>query len=238
MTTRIERRRSLRARNTLAISLAALLGAALGTGGASLALWNDEEVFSGSISTGYEYFAAGHVDETAPAVSGVASVSIGAEEAETLVEHGRVAVPLQTESLSQGNKGLHYRAGEPEDWGDNVFGAAEVTLFPVVSAEECTPESTAGPSAELAATPVAPDYSDTEEPVTEYWCLVATVDKRPDEGAYANTGSVTATAPGGTTVKDSDKWETSVSSDLDPGAEANHEIEFSYYTFRAGEQLP
>lgn len=238
MTTRIQRRRSRRARSTLVVSLAALVGVALGSGGASLALWSDAEVFSGSVSSGYEYFAAGHVDDTAPATAGVASVIIGSQEAETLLEDHEVAVALQTDSLSQGNKGLHYQAAEPEDWGDNVFGAAEVTLFPVASVEECTPDIAADSSAELASTPVAPDYSDTDEPVTEYWCLVATLDKLPGEGSYANTGSVTATAPGGTTVTDSDTWKTSVTSDLDPGAEPDHQIEFRYDTFRAGEQLP
>lgn len=238
MTTRIRRRRSRRTRNTLVVSLAALLGVALGSGGASLALWSDAEVFSGSISSGYEYFAAGHIDDTDPAAGGVASVSIGAEEAEILFEDREVAVALQADSLSQGTKGLHYRAAEPEDWGDNVFGAAEVALFQVDSAQECTPESAADSSAELSSTPVSTDYSDTEEPVTEYWCLAATLDKLPGEGSYENIGSATATAPGGATVTDSDTWEASVASDLDPGAESDHQIDFTYYTFRAEEQLP
>lgn len=238
MTTRSERRRSRRARHTLVVSLAALVGVGLGTGGASLALWSDEEVFSGSISAGYEYFAAGHLDDTAPAASEVASVSIGAGEAETLFEDGQVSVPLQTESLSQGNKGLHYRVSEPSDWGDNVFGAAEINLFAVDSPEECTPESAPANAAELASTPVTADYSTGDEPVTEYWCLTAALDERPGEGTYENIGSVTATDPSGTSVEDHAEWHATLSSDLDPAAEPDHAIDFKYSTFRSGEQVP
>src|SRR5699024_9101103 len=67
-------------RGVATIATAALAGVALGSAGASLALWNDSVTFTGEISSGYEYFAAGPVGATVPATNGQASMSIGAAE--------------------------------------------------------------------------------------------------------------------------------------------------------------
>lgn len=223
-------------RATATIATAALAGVALGSAGASLALWSDSASFSGEISSGYEHFAAGHVDDTVAAVAGAASVSVGAAEATTLVDTGALAVPMQIDAISQGNKGLRYEVIEPA-WGDGVFGAAEVAVFSVGAAEDCTIETipTAGP---LASTPVASDYSDSETPVTEFWCLVATLDGLPDEGAYTNTVEVTSEDDAGNTVTDEDAWNADVASAIDPAAEADHDIIFEYETFRPEEGTP
>ena len=93
-------------------------------------------------------------------------------------------------------------------------------------------------SLELASTPVSAAYSDTDEPVVEYWCLTAALEDRPGEGTYRNTGSVTATDPSGTTVQDKDEWHAALTSDLDPGVEPDHAIEFLYSTFRSEEEAP
>ena len=226
-----------RIRTAAVVGTAGLLGIALGTGGASLALWSDQEEFSGEIASGYEYFAAGHLDNTQPAPSGSASTTIGAEEAATLMENEEIAIPLQTDSLSQGNKGLEYEIAEP-DWGDGIFGTAAVTIFPVDTAEDCTAENTPTDPGELTSTPVSPEYSETEDLTTEYWCLAATLDSLPGEGTYENIGTVTADDPRGAPVTDDDDWDAVVGSDLDPEDETDHAIEFSYETFRAGDQTP
>ncbi|MBE8146195.1 hypothetical protein IOD13_05080 [Brevibacterium casei] len=70
-------------KNTLILSLAAVLGILLGIGGGTLALWSDNASGTGEISSGYEYFAAGRVDDTQAAKDKKASVSLGAAEAET-----------------------------------------------------------------------------------------------------------------------------------------------------------
>ena len=226
-----------RIRAAAVVGTAGLLGIALGTGGASLALWSDQEEFTGEIASGYEYFAAGHLDDTEAAPSGSVSTTIGAEEAATLVENEEIAIPLQTDSLSQGNKGLTYQIAEP-DWGEGIFGAAEVTIFPVETAEECTADNTQEQPEELSSTPVSSDYSDSEELTEEHWCLTASLEGLPGEGTYQNIGTVTADDPRGEPVTDDDDWDAVVGSDLDPEDEADHAIEFSYETFRAGEQTP
>lgn len=237
MTGQVEIKGPRRVRTVAVVGTAALVGVALGTGGASLALWSDQEEFTGDISSGYEYFAAGHLDDPQPATSGSVVVTIGTDEAVTLIEDEQIAIPLQTDSLSQGNKGLTYQIAEP-DWGEGVFGHAEVSIFRVDSVEECTVENTEEQPEELTSFPVSSAYSDSEELIEEYWCLTAILEGLPGEGTYQNTGTVTADDPRGETVTDEDDWEAVVGSDLDPGDEADHEIEFSYTTFRAGDQTP
>ncbi|MGO1628675.1 MAG: hypothetical protein ACTHX2_07660 [Microbacterium sp.] len=224
-------------RHTAVIGTAVLTGVALGAGGASLALWNDAVTITGEISSGYEYFAAGPADSTQPAVGGAAVVAVGADEAQTLADDEEIALALQTDSISQGNKGLRYELVLP-DWGSGVFGAADVSVFPVESEAACTVASAVPTPADLSSTPVSADYSDTETPVTEFWCVVATLDGLPGEGAYDNTATVTARDDSQTEVTDSDSWNADVTSAIDAADEDDHEIEFRYQTFRPGEVTP
>jgi len=213
------------------IGTAALAGIALGAGGASLALWSDGVTLSGEISSGYEHFAAGRAGDTAPATDGRAVASVDADDAATLLADGEIAIALQTDSISRGNKGLRYTVAEP-DWGDGVFGRADVVLFPVPSAAACAVDATVPADPVLVSTPVSADYSDTETPVAEYWCLVATIGDLPDEGAYENEAVVTAEDPSGTSVTDRDSWHAEVTTAIDPDDEADHLIAFDYETFR------
>src|SRR5699024_7076033 len=168
------------------------------------------------------------------------TVSVGSTQAETLLENGELALVLQTDSLSQGNKGLHYTVTEPEEWGAGIFGAAQVSLYCEAAPDECDPVLDPGtPPATvdgLESTPVSADYSDTTATTTEYWCLVATLDSLPDEGSYTNEVTATGTDPTGTTVDDTDSWSAEVTSALDPADEDDHEITFTYQTFRPGQE--
>src|SRR5699024_7018410 len=83
--------------------------------------------------------------------------------------------------------------------------------------------------------PVSAAYSDTETPVTEYWCLLASLGDLPDTGRYSNTGTVTATGPNGEEISDSDTWNATVTTAMDPAQEGEHAITFTYETFRPGE---
>lgn len=220
-------------RLTLAvIAGAALAGIVLGAGGSTLALWNDSASRAGSIGSGAEWFAAGQPGSTSAAPDGTAAVSVGAAEAETLLSQGSVAVPFQTDSMSQGNLGLRYTVAEPKDWGDGVFGAADTALFPVASAADCTVSAVPHDGSSLTSTPVPADYSGSETPTTEFWCLVASVEQLPGTGAYANTASATATAPDSASVTAQDRWSTRVTTSLDAADESDHEITFTYETFR------
>ena len=240
-----------RVRSVAVVATSALLGGALGLGGASFALWEDALSAEGQIASGYEYFAAGRgeanastvadsamtavSDAVAPPTGETATVTVGAADAQVLVEDHQLAMPLRTDSLSQGNKGLHYTLAEP-DWGDGIFGTADVHVFPVATAAECTVANAPDDPADLFSTPVTADYSDSATPTTEYWCLVATLGALPDEGSYTNEVTATGTDPSGTEVTDTDSWSADVTSGMDPADEPDHEITVSYQTFRPGQE--
>ncbi|MBD8061597.1 hypothetical protein [Oceanitalea stevensii] len=227
-------------RTTVTAAVAGLTGACLGIGGVSLALWSDSAELGGSVAAGYQSFAVGAPGATEPAPTGSAVYSVGPQEAARLVSDGEIAVAVQVDSLSQGNKGLHYVVTPPADWGSGVFGAARPTLFAVDSPGDCrievlSPESVPEPSG-YESTPVPSTYSESTDPVAEFWCLYAAYDGAPEVGEYANTAGVTARAPEGTEVRAEDTWDATVVARHDPAAEPVHTITFTSTTFRPGEQ--
>lgn len=230
-----QRRRRQRRRSIMVIGAAALAGAVLGMGGGTLALWQDTAGFSISTRTGYEYFAAGAPGATKPATNGTVEFTVGPSQAAKLKDDREIAIPMQTESVSQGNKGLRYTLTEP-NWGTHLFGAASTVLFRVDSPQECTVDNAPATSEQLTSTPVSADYSDSEEPVVENWCLVARIDTLPDEGEYSSSVTVTARDAAGTSVKATDSWHAQVTSALDPSKVPAHVITFSYETFRPSEE--
>ena len=212
-----------------AVGIAA--GVFVGAGGTTLALWNTELDFAAQTHSGYEYFAAGTPGATKAAVNGQVTVPINAETAATLKEQRAVAIAVETQSVSQGNLGLRYEIEQP-DWGDNIFGAADTTLFRVSSADECTVDAAPSANTKPTSTPVGAEYSATDEPVVEHWCLVAVVDEFPDEGGYANAAKVTAEDPAEVRVEATDEWRAEVTTVLDPANEPSHELTVRYETFR------
>ncbi len=229
-----------RRRTVLTAAVAGLAGACLGIGGVSLALWSDRAELGGTVAAGYQSFAVGAPGATVPAPSGTAVHTVGPQEAARLVRDGELAVAIQVDALSQGNKGLRYVVGPPASWGSGVFGAADTTLFAVDSPGDCrievlSPEGVPEPSRQ-ESTPVPSTYSESTEPVTEHWCLYAAYDGAPEVGDYANTGQVTARAPEGPAVEAEDTWDAAVVARLDPAAEPVHAITFTSTTFRPGEQ--
>ncbi|HLV03682.1 hypothetical protein [uncultured Georgenia sp.] len=223
-------------RRGLAVALGAAAGAALGVAGTSLALWGDTVSVAGRLGTGYEYFAVGAPGQTAPAPSGTAVFTLGPEHAARLMAEHELAVPIQVDSLSQGNKGLSYEVAPPASWGDGILGTAQVSIFRVDSAAACHVGAQVPTHVELVSTPVPATYTTDTDPTTEYWCLLARYDGSPPLGEYTNTATVTATDPNGTEVSDEDTWHAEVRADLDPAAEPEHHITFTYETFRPGEE--
>lgn len=224
-------------RNTGILSAAAALGLLLGVGGGSMALWSDTAHSGGEIASGYEHFAAGRVNDTHPAQDGTVAVGLGPAEAATLLEDGELAVALQTDSLSQGNRGLRYTLTPPA-WESGVFGASEVSVFRVSAASDCTVAKTPARASALASTPVSADYSDTTDDTVEYWCVTAKLKNGGEIGDYTNTATVTAEDPAGTTVDAQDSWTARIRLGLDPKQEPTHEIVFAYETFRPGGTAP
>lgn len=223
-----------RMRATAIVSASAALGLLLGAGGTTWALWSDDASISGEIGTGYEYFAAGLAGATTAAVDHEATVTIGSDAAQTLLTDHEVAIPLQTDSLSQGNKGLHYTITQP-DWNTGIFGASTVGIFPIDSAAGCAVENKpAEYDRDLASTPVTSDYSTSTTNTVELWCLVAELDKDGISGEYTNTATVRANDPDDVVVTDTDEWNADVRLGLDPDDEPDHDIIFTYSTFRPG----
>ncbi|WP_022870291.1 SipW-dependent-type signal peptide-containing protein [Yaniella halotolerans] len=219
-------------RSVALISGAAVVGAALGIGGTTMALWNDSVPVETQMQSGFEYFAAGAGDNTVVATDGTVEFTVGATEAAQLLEDREFAVALQTESISQGNAGLTYAIDEP-DWGDHIFGAAETKLFRIDFASECSVDSTENADAATQSTPVEAEYSDTTEPNVEYWCFVADLEALPVEGDYSSSATVTAESDDGVTVEDTSEWNAKVTRSMDPAKEPDHTITFSYETVRA-----
>ena len=225
------RRQRQRRRSVVMLSTAAVAGIALGMGGSTFALWQDATGWTASAKSGYEYFAAGAPGEIQPATNGTVEFTVGSAEATKLKANRQIAIPMQTESVSQGNKGLRYTIEEPA-WGDHLFGAASTTLFQVATPEDCTVDNAPAAPGEPTSTPVSAEYSDAEEPVIETWCLVATIDELPDEGEYSNSVTATAQDPAGTSVEATDTWHATITSTMDPADEPDHVITFGYETFR------
>lgn len=225
------RRQRQRRRSIVVLSTAAVAGMTLGMGGSTLALWQDATGWSASATSGYEYFAAGAPGELQPATNGTVDFTVGSEDVSRLQADGQVAITMQTESISQGNKGLRYTVTEPA-WGEHFFGAASTTLFQVATPDDCRVGNTPAAPGEPTSTPVSAEYSDSEEPLVETWCLVATIDELPDEGEYSNSVTATAQDPAGTSVEATDTWHATVTSTMDPADEPDHVITFGYETFR------
>ncbi len=173
----------------LLIASAATATVLLGSiGGATMALWHAEQSFTSEIKTGKVAFAVGApgstLAQTANATGDKLDFSFGKAEAATLLDKLEVAIPIQVDSLSQGNKGMRYAVTPPEFGADSLFGAAKTELVRVDSAADCKvdprPQLPASvPADYYKRTPVSSDYSADTAPKSEFWCLVATLGQGP-----------------------------------------------------------
>ncbi|MFJ6417635.1 SipW-dependent-type signal peptide-containing protein [Paeniglutamicibacter sp. NPDC091659] len=238
-------KRTPRIKPALLIASAAAATVLVGSiGGATMALWHDDESFTSQIQTGKVAFAVGAPGATlaksATASGQTLNFTFGKAEAATLLSSKAVAIPIQVDSLSQGNKGMRYSVASPTFGPDSLFGAAKTELVRVDTAADCKlaprPQLPSPlPSGYYTRTPVSSDYSAATTPTSEFWCLTATLDKLPGAGTYTNKATVTATPDKGTgTVTASDQWWANVTSVADASKEPDHTIGFTFETFRPG----
>jgi hypothetical protein len=158
--------------------------------------------------------------------------TFGAAEATALFTQRSVAIPIQVDALAQGNRGLSYEVSPSVSGG--VFGSAEVIIFPVDGAAACSVGAAPATQPPLTSTPVSAAYSGTyddtvDDLTTEYWCLVAQLDKAAYD--YDNTVTAEGSWSPGSTVKDDDVWSATITDDLNPAVEPTHKITFDYATF-------
>lgn len=232
-------KRTPRIKPALLIASAAAATLLVGTlGGATMALWHAEQSFTSQIQTGKVAFAVGAPGSTltqnATSTGDKLSFAFGKAEAETLVRNKQIAIPIQVDSLSQGNKGLHYTV-EKKIAENSIFEAANAKLVRVASAAACTMNPAALDHENFKRTPVPATYSADSVPTSEFWCLTASLDALPGAGTYTNTATVTATTATGTgPVTDSDDWWANVTSLSNPSTEPTHKIDFTFETFRPG----
>lgn len=235
-----------------AVLIASGAGAALvlgSLGGTTMALWHDEGSFSSQIGNGKVAFAVGSPKvpsgpltappaQAASAAGQTLTFGVGKVQAETLLRDLEVAIPIQVDSLSQGNKGLRYTVAPPNFPSGSLFSTADTQLVKVDSAADCTvdprPELPSPlPTGYYTSTPVSADYSVTGTPTSEFWCLTATLDKLPGSGTYTNKVGVTAESSGGP-VSDNDQWWANVTGSTDASKEPTTTVGFTFQTFRPG----
>lgn len=240
----MKRRMSIKPAAMVLAAAAVATVAAASLGGATLALWHDEQSFTSQVKTGKVAFGVGAPATTLAqnATSSASSLNftVGQAAAQTLLDNLGVAIPIQVDSLAQGNKGLRYTVVPPVFASGSIFAAADTRLVKVSSAAECSlsprPQLPSPvPAGYYSPTAVPSVYSSTIDPTTHFWCLTAVLDKKPGSGTYTNKVSATGQPPTGAAVTGSDQWWANVTSVSSAAAEPNHTIAFTFETFRPGQ---
>lgn len=213
---------------------AATLGAgivALAVVGATSALWRTELTSHAALPDAAVLFSVNGEDATAsnPAVV----VTLGPTEMQALLDDGSLAVPIEVQALSQGNRGLRYTVAAPATDETDILHWAELSVFPVSDLTSCSVEAEAPILPPSTSTPVAPTYSDTTTPTTEYWCLRADLRELPDVGEFTTTATITGTHALGEIVETL-STQLDVTTAFTAANEPTHRVTFTYETFRAG----
>lgn len=228
---------------------ALLVGAALGTTGASLAAWNDSDsVTAGTADWGYEYFAAGVAGgaltaANAPGVATASAVNLtvdGVGLATQLLTNGKASQAFRVDSISQGNRGLRYAAAWQGSWAAGTPLAntgTTLAFFRVASAAACTPDAVPALGTGLTSEPVSAAYSTSSAVTSEFWCLTAR-GTMSDAGSYSNTAGATASSAAGTVTAtptgQGNTWTATVTTALTAAAQGSRTLTFTYSTFRPG----
>ncbi|WP_336662796.1 hypothetical protein [Leucobacter sp. USHLN154] len=215
-----------------------LLGAALSAvliavavAGATSALWRTELSTHAALPDAAVLFDVN--GESSSASDPTVTYAIGSDDMQALMDDGSIAIPIEVKSLSQGNRGLRYTVTPPATTETDIMHWADTTVFPVTSEGSCTVDTDVPTDPPLTSTPVPATYSDTTTPTTEYWCLHAKLGHLPDAGRYTSTATITGTHALGEIVKES-LWDLEVTTAFTVADEPEHEVAFTYETFRAG----
>lgn len=223
-------------RNVVLLIAAGALGTglvALAAAGVTSALWRTELTSHGAVPDAAVLFSVNGDD--ASAADPTATVPLGSAEMQTLLDTRSLAVPVEVEALSQGNRGLRYTVELPTTAETDILHWADLSIFPVDDPTACTVDTDA-PSElpPLTSTPVAPTYSDATTPTIEHWCLRADLGALPDEGVFTSTTTITGTHALGDIVE-TVPAQIDVTTAFTVADEPTHRISFTYETFRAGD---
>lgn len=223
-------------RDILLMTAAATLGTALvalAAAGVTSALWRTELTTHGAVPDAAVLFSVNGDD--ASAADPTATVTLGSTEMQSLLDTRSLAVPIEVEALSQGNRGLRYTVELPTSAETDILHWADLSIFPVDGPTACTIETEA-PSElpPLTSTPVAPTYSDATTPTIEHWCLRADLGTLPDEGVFTTTTTITGTHALGDIVE-TVPAQIDVTTAFTVADEPAHCLSFTYETFRAGD---
>lgn len=207
-----------------------------------MALWHAEQSFTSQIQTGKVAFAVGapsdHLAQNATASGTKLNYTFGKDEAAILISKKQIAIPIQVDSLSQGNKGMSYTVTPPSFAEGSIFAAATTSFVRVASAAECKVGAVDAGDGKFTRKPVSAAYSAEDvPPISEFWCLTASLSTAPGAGTYTNTATATANAVHGqvtTKLTATDSWWANVTSPSDPTKEPTHTIDFTFETFRPG----
>lgn len=130
-----------------------------------------------------------------------------------LLDNKEVAVPIRVRTMAQGNNGLKYTTSVTKPAANTLWGIADVKVFPVATAADCTVAAAPAASALPVQSPWQPAYKTTTTVDEDYWCLVATADIQ--DGFYANVGTVEATSTiDGDKALDRSTWGTTIQSGI------------------------
>lgn len=201
--------------------------------GVTTALWRSDLETSAEVRDGAVLFSVNGVRATAahPQVD----LEIGTAEAQQLAETGALALPIEVQALSQGNRGLDYVSSLTAIDEDSMFYYSVLGITEVESAAACTAEVPVGSHnpGTLSVEMIPATYSDTEVPDTQYYCLRADLTPNADAGTYTSTATITGTHAFGVLTHETD-WEIDVLSTVTPENQPNHVLTFEYRTTRAG----
>jgi hypothetical protein len=139
---------------------------------------------------------------------------LGSDQAAELLDApGRAAAwTFDVVSAASGNAGVEYSIAVPEFDEGTIFESAEIVVFPVADASQCSvAEAPANGPSLSQIQGINPDY-DELNPLkrrTDHWCVVAKAENLP-MGHYENTVTVSGIATNGSTVTATDSWEAQV----------------------------
>ncbi|RZI92446.1 MAG: hypothetical protein EOO67_08610 [Microbacterium sp.] len=208
-------------------ALSALVASALP--GATYALWSAEMETTGVLTDAATVFAVNGAE--ASSADPTVGIPLGPVEAQTLLDDLELAIPVEVRALSQGNRGLRYTVSVPPAADGSLFAAADLAVFPVSDAAECTVAAALPDSPSTSATPVPAGYSDSDVAEVEFWCVRAHLDEIPDEGEFQTSTTITGTHALGE-LSDVTVWGFDVLTAFRAAAEPTREIAFTYETFR------
>lgn len=130
-----------------------------------------------------------------------------------LLDGKEVAVPIRLRTLSQGNNGMKYTTTVTKPAANTLWGIADVKVFPVATAADCTVAAAPAASSLPVQTPWEPTYKTSGVPNEDYWCLVATADI--EDGFYGNVGTAQGTSViDGDQALDKSTWGTAIQSGI------------------------